>query len=330
MNPDAAVDDAGAVGFDLLRKRRRGGAGFGEVLIAVPGAGDAAVDDLALAERAVLMAAEVGDGGDLAVVAEDGDAFAAERHDAGAFFGDAPGGAGIEKAIGDGVALVAIEGALFACGEEVERGDGGEAESEYGGKDGVAFRLERAEADVRQDEGVSHVDAHVERFPNRGREGVEPEVVAGGGHEKEDEEREESELLKGEVGEAIDALIGGEQADQRVGVAAGMELDEGEEAMGKGYPEHEDAEVTAVVEQRQEPRVEAAEGTDGEDDVEHQKGECAESANEKSLRRGGGMEEGAGAGEGRQIQDDTRGEGEIVDPLLTIPGDGLVGEAHGR
>src|SRR6185369_9039670 len=51
------------------------------VLIAVPGTGDAAVDDTALADRPVLVRAQVGQRADLVTVAEHRDAFAVARHD---------------------------------------------------------------------------------------------------------------------------------------------------------------------------------------------------------------------------------------------------------
>ena len=61
---DAAVDPH-AIGRELLGERRRRAAVRQPVLIAVPGAGDAAVDDAAFADRAVLVGAEIGQRADL-------------------------------------------------------------------------------------------------------------------------------------------------------------------------------------------------------------------------------------------------------------------------
>src|SRR5690349_10994894 len=63
-------------GRDLLREWRRRRAGFGVVLVSMPGAGNASVDDLALAQRSVLVLADVRNGGNPAVVLEDGDPLA--------------------------------------------------------------------------------------------------------------------------------------------------------------------------------------------------------------------------------------------------------------
>jgi hypothetical protein len=71
------------VGRQPLGERRRRPAVGQPVLIAVPGAGDAAVDDAAFAQWAVLMRAGIAQRADLVAVAEHGDPLAAGRkHDA--------------------------------------------------------------------------------------------------------------------------------------------------------------------------------------------------------------------------------------------------------
>src|SRR3954465_8589271 len=68
------LDDAGAQPHAMGRKlfcERRRRASVGEaVLVAVPGAGDEAVDDAALTERPVLVRAEIGQRTDLIAVAK--------------------------------------------------------------------------------------------------------------------------------------------------------------------------------------------------------------------------------------------------------------------
>src|SRR6266571_8884215 len=73
---DDAVAQAHAIGDEHLGERRRGAAVLEPVLIAVPRAGDAAVDDAAFAERAVLVGAQVAHGSDALAVAKDRDALA--------------------------------------------------------------------------------------------------------------------------------------------------------------------------------------------------------------------------------------------------------------
>src|SRR5262249_54437959 len=76
-----AVAQAHRVGREQLGERRRRAAGFRPVLKAVPRAGDAAVDDAALAERTVLMGAQIGERADARAVAKHGDTLAARRGD---------------------------------------------------------------------------------------------------------------------------------------------------------------------------------------------------------------------------------------------------------
>lgn len=71
--------DAHFVPGELLGEGRRACASFGKILIAVPRAGDAAVDDCAFADGAALVRAHVGDGVELAFMLENGDAFAIAR-----------------------------------------------------------------------------------------------------------------------------------------------------------------------------------------------------------------------------------------------------------
>src|SRR5207237_5190867 len=86
---DHAVSQTRAIGGEPLGERRRRAAVGEPVLVAMPRAGHAAVDDAAFAERTVLMGAEVGQRADLLAVAEHGDALAVRRrHDARALVGD--------------------------------------------------------------------------------------------------------------------------------------------------------------------------------------------------------------------------------------------------
>src|SRR5262245_22693371 len=88
VNVDAAGNDSHVEGGDLLGERRRRGSSVGSVFVAVPRTDDAAIDDLALAERPVLMLADVGDRRDLAVVFEDRDALARQAFHECPLFGN--------------------------------------------------------------------------------------------------------------------------------------------------------------------------------------------------------------------------------------------------
>src|SRR3954452_9501953 len=86
MEKDLVSDHPRAECRNLFGKWRWSGAGVGQVLITMPRARNAAVDNLALAERAVLVAANVRHGGNLPVVFEDGDTLASARDDACPWF----------------------------------------------------------------------------------------------------------------------------------------------------------------------------------------------------------------------------------------------------
>src|SRR5436189_3056509 len=89
MEEDLVADHARAEGRNLFGKWRRRRAGLGQVLITMPRTSDAAVDDLALAERPVLMTADVRHRGNAPIVFEDGDPLASARHDTRALLRDA-------------------------------------------------------------------------------------------------------------------------------------------------------------------------------------------------------------------------------------------------
>ena len=78
---DHAMRNAHAVSGELLGERRRRAAVLQPVLVAVPRAGHAAVDDVPLPDRPILVGAKIGKRPDLRTVAEDGNAFAVRRSD---------------------------------------------------------------------------------------------------------------------------------------------------------------------------------------------------------------------------------------------------------
>src|SRR6516165_11692084 len=73
--------NAHAVGDELFVERGRRAAVLQPVLVAVPGAGHAAVDDAPFADRPMLVSAKIRERPDLRAVAEHRDAFAVRRRD---------------------------------------------------------------------------------------------------------------------------------------------------------------------------------------------------------------------------------------------------------
>ena len=81
---------------DSLDKRRRRDAGVRQVLVAVPWTSNATIENFTLAQRAVLVLADVRNCGDFAVLCEDRDALARQADDSSAFLRDAVDSANIE------------------------------------------------------------------------------------------------------------------------------------------------------------------------------------------------------------------------------------------
>lgn len=102
MNEDTPIFDTDIKGWNFFDKWGRRSACVRSVLIAVPWTGDAAIEDFAFTKGSVLMLADVGYGGDLAVVFEDGDAFPTQANDARAVFRNFGDGTDVDE-VGGGV-----------------------------------------------------------------------------------------------------------------------------------------------------------------------------------------------------------------------------------
>src|SRR5690349_24236708 len=95
-------------------------------------------------------------------------------------------------------------------------------------------------------------------FPNRWREIVEPKIVAGGCHQKENQQRKESQSLEWELSEAAVPRIADQQTHKRRNVTQGVKLNERKHPMYQGHHEHCHSKVAAIIKKRQKARIEAA------------------------------------------------------------------------
>ncbi len=107
-----------------------------------------------------------------------------------------------------------------------------------------------------------------------------------------------------------------------------MKLDRGEGRVREREEEHRDAQVPAVVEQRQEAPVEPAQRPDAEDPLQQQQGGRAEGADQQRLDRRVRPQREAESDEEREVAADAGGERHVVAALLRIPEHGLVGVRH--
>lgn len=160
-----------------LGEGRRRGAVLRPVLIAVPRARDAAVDDPALAQRPVLMLADVRERRQPPLVAEDRHALAADRDHGGAPLGDRAHPSRLDEAVPGREGDLAVDPPLAQRRCQVEPQDPRHAESEHGNRRRRPLVLERAQGDMSHHERIGGVGAGVERFPDRRGELGEPEIV---------------------------------------------------------------------------------------------------------------------------------------------------------
>ena len=162
----------------------------------MPRAGDAAVDDAALADRAVLMRAQVRQRADPRAVAKHRNAFAAgRRDDARRLVGDR------ERRTDQYPTFAAGRGAavgrtLAPGGHEVQHHHHGEADHQHRRNERIVIRLHDAERDVHHHQAVGDIKRHVQGLPGRRAEEDEPEIMAGRRHQEEDQERRDAERLE--------------------------------------------------------------------------------------------------------------------------------------
>ena len=191
--------------------------------------------------------------------------------------------------------------------------------------------LQQAERDVHDDEAVGGIDAHVHRLPHRRRQERQPVVVAGRREDEQDQQRRDAEHLEREADEF--AVVGPRrQLDRDVADRALRRVPFQHERRMQGRDqEHRHADVAAIVQQRQEPRIEPGERADRQDDRQHRERAGAERLDpeidpvEWSLRRMPGRPD-------RNVcTDEQRHAGEqgrVVDDLPAVPRYRLEAGAH--
>src|SRR5689334_21240570 len=108
---------------------------------------------------------------------------------------------------------------------------------------------------MSDEESVRYVYEHVQALPDRRGQIMQPEIMARRRHKKQNQQRKESERLKGKIRDARVAVIAHKHADQRIEITQSMELDNRKRPVRQSENEHGDAQVPPIVEQGQEPTV---------------------------------------------------------------------------
>src|SRR5438132_2711555 len=181
---------------------------------------------------------------------------------------------------------------------------------------------------MADERSVGDVNQHVKKLPNRRSQIPGQKIVAGGGHQKENDEREQSELLKRKVRQPSEIPVRSEKADDRILVAQTVELDDGKNAVNSAQKERCHAQMTPIIEKRQKARVQPTERSDAQNDVKQQKrcGTC--SANDQCFGSRKRKQQISQCDKNSQIRRYSREQKKIVYALLPIPSDCLVLVAH--
>src|SRR5439155_23037632 len=120
IDPNAPIHDLRLECRNLLRKRRRRTSRFRQILITVPGASHASVDDLAFSQRTILVAAHIRNRRDLSVKFEDGDTLAAYGDNCGALLRNAFHRAGVNISFPRWIQFSQINPALTRSRREMQ------------------------------------------------------------------------------------------------------------------------------------------------------------------------------------------------------------------
>src|SRR5712692_5875263 len=178
-------------------------------------------------------------------------------------------------------------------------------------------------------QGVSHIDQHVKGFPDGRSQVPQPEIMAGGCHEKKNQESQKTELLEGEVGQAPEVLIRRQEADERVFISEAMKLNDRKDSVHCAQQKSDDSQMAAIVQPGKKSRIQPAKRPDAQNHVQKQKCRRAGGANNERFDRGIRKQQRAEADEKCDIEHDSREKHNVVDALLAIPTDGLILMAHG-
>ncbi len=195
-------------------------------------------------------------------------------------------------------------------------------------QDRIRLRLQDTQSDVCHDQRVSNVDQHVQPLPDWCSQTGQPEIVAGGRHQEQNQERQKAQWLKRKPVQAVIPRVADEEADQRVQDAESMKLEEREPPVSQRNEKHRDAEMTAIVKQRQEGTVQPAKRTHDQDHMQHEQGAGPQPSDEQCLYRGVRMDESSETDKDAEIDEYEGEHQQVVVSFLPVPSDGPIAVAH--
>ena len=180
---------------------------------------------------------------------------------------------------------------------------------------------------------IGEVDSHVQSLPDPRRQEIQPEIVAGGGHQKQDEQRGEAERLEGEADEFPVSRPIRELRREFRQIVQHPVIVEQEPGVDRRDAEGQHPEMAPVVEVRQEAGIEPRQRADRQHHGQHEKGANAESAQPDVERARQALRRREPPGDRGETADEQRYGGEqngVVDELGPVPLHGAVFDAHQR
>ena len=177
-------------------------------------------------------------------------------------------------------------------------------------------------------EGVGHVNPHVQSLPDRRGEVRQPEVVAGHRHQREDDQRAKTQAFEGKVRQRIVSCVAYEEAHHGIEITVVVIPGEGYVRVVEREQAHGDTHVPPVVEKWQEAPVEPAERTDREDHVQQDEGRRPVSSDPKVHYLDVRVDLRCQPEEPLDVDHDPHDESGIVDQLLTVPADCAIRNRH--
>mmetsp|Transcript_24127 Transcript_24127/g.44832 ORF Transcript_24127/g.44832 Transcript_24127/m.44832 type:complete len:232 (-) Transcript_24127:6087-6782(-) len=184
---------------------------------------------------------------------------------------------------------------------------------------------------MRRDREIGGIDQVMQALPDRWRQELEPEVMAGGGQDQQADQREYPKEFKGKARDLPKTRIGIEQTHIFVG-AGKVEVPVQDVArMGDRDKGGHHPEMTSIVKQGQEPSIEPCGRTDAQDHRQHHERTGPKGAGIVDLRVDGAF---VAQNLRRDIQEDPQKQGDacehdgVVEPLVVVPLNGGVFDAH--
>ena len=153
--------------------------------------------------------------------------------------------------------------------------------------------------------------------------------MAGGSHQKENDQCEKAQRLKGKIHHASITRIADEQTYQWIQISERMKLEESKAAMRQTHQECRDTQMPPVVQQGEESTIQPRQWTDAQHDIQQEKRTCAEPADQKRFSGGIGIQQRSDSRKSREIHNQKGNENDIVDFLLPVPADRSILDAHG-